>query len=147
MFFKLRKSPLILRNNLNVIFYYFFIFSSFLSFHYVQRFSKFVFFSIILFYLSFLLTLKFSFISSLLIFLLEVFILMLKGVFAKNERGYRLTAKNKRFWSLLILLLSVASISRKLLKTTHTEERIVFTNSESCNIQQFKNLFNSKQII
>ena len=121
MFFKLRKSPLILRNNLNVIFYYFFIFSSFLSFHYVQRFSKFVFFSIILFYLSFLLTLKFSFISSLLIFLLEVFILMLKGVFAKNERGYRLTAKNKRFWSLLILLLSVASISRKLLKTTHTE--------------------------
>ena len=23
---------------------------------------------------------------------------ILKGVFAKNERGYRLTAKNKRFW-------------------------------------------------
>jgi len=38
----------------------------------------------------------------------------LKGVFAKNERGYRLTAINKRFWSLLILLLSVASIRRKL---------------------------------
>ena len=34
----------------------------------------------------------------------------LKGVFAKNERGYRLTAKNKRFWSLLILLLSVAFV-------------------------------------
>ena len=36
---------------------------------------------------------------------------------------------------LLILLLSVASIWRKLLKTTHTEERGVHTNSESCNIQ------------
>ena len=31
----------------------------------------------------------------------------LKGVFAKNERGYRYAAKNKRFWSLLILLLFV----------------------------------------
>ena len=47
----------------------------------------------------------------------------LKGVFAKNERGYRRNAKNKRFRSLLILLLSVASIRRKLLKTTYTEER------------------------
>ena len=47
---------------------------------------------------------------------------ILKGVFAKNERGYRLTAKNNRLWSLLILLLVVASISRKLLKTTYTEE-------------------------
>ena len=45
----------------------------------------------------------------------------LKGVFAKNERGYRLNAIKKRFWSLLILLLSVASIRRKLLKTSHTE--------------------------
>ena len=34
----------------------------------------------------------------------------LKGVFAKNERGYRLNAIKKRFWSLLILLLSVAFI-------------------------------------
>ena len=49
-----------------------------------------------------------------------LFSLTLKGVFTKNERGYRFTAKNKRFWSLLILLLSVASIRRKLLKTTHT---------------------------
>ena len=40
----------------------------------------------------------------------------LKGMFAKNERVYRLTAKNDRFWSLLILLLSVSSIRRKLLK-------------------------------
>ena len=45
----------------------------------------------------------------------------LKGVFAKNERGYRLNAIKKRFWSLLILLLSVGSIRRKLLKTSHTE--------------------------
>ena len=59
----------------------------------------------------------------------------LKGVFAKNERGYRRNAKNKRFRSLLILLLSVASIRRKLLKTIHTKERSVHTNSESCNIQ------------
>ena len=44
-----------------------------------------------------------------------------KGVFAKNERGYIKILK--RFWSLLILLLSVASIRRKLLKTTNTEER------------------------
>ena len=34
----------------------------------------------------------------------------LKGVFAKIERGYRLTAKNKRFWSLLILLLSMTIV-------------------------------------
>ena len=31
----------------------------------------------------------------------------LKGVFAKNEKEYRLTVKYKRFWSLLTLLLSV----------------------------------------
>ena len=35
-------------------------------------------------------------------------VLYLKGVFAKNERGYRLNAIKKRLWSLLILLLSVA---------------------------------------
>ena len=56
----------------------------------------------------------------------------LKGVLAKNERGYRRKAKNKRK---IILLLSVASIRRKLLKTIHTEERSAHTNSESCNIQ------------
>jgi len=44
-------------------------------------------------------------------------------VFAKNKRGYRLTAKSKRFWSLLILFIFAASIKRKLLKTTYTEER------------------------
>ena len=60
---------------------------------------------------------------------------LLKGVFAKNETGYRLNAIKKRFWSLLILLLAVASIRRKLLKTTNTEERSVLTNSERCNIQ------------
>ena len=57
----------------------------------------------------------------------------LKGVFAKNERGYRLNALKKRFWWLLILLLSVALIKRKLLKTTYTEELNVHTNWESCN--------------
>ena len=53
--------------------------------------------------------------------------LRLKGVFAKNERGYRLTAKNYPWLALLILLLSVVSIRRKLLKTTHIEERGVHT--------------------
>ena len=73
----------------------------------------------------------------------------LKGVFAKNERGYRHTAKNKRFWSLLILVLSVTSIRRKLFITTHDKERSVHTNSESCNIQlgSQNNLLKSKQII
>ena len=52
----------------------------------------------------------------------------LKGVFAKNERGYILSAIKKRFWSLLILLLSVASIRRKLLKTSHTEQLSGHTN-------------------
>jgi len=46
----------------------------------------------------------------------------LKGVFAKNEKGYRVTSKNIWWRLLLILLLSVASIRRKLLKTTYTEE-------------------------
>ena len=35
----------------------------------------------------------------------------------KWKGGYRLNAIKKRFWSLLILLLSVASIRKKLLKT------------------------------
>ena len=61
-------------------------------------------------------------------------IMSLKGVFAKNERGYRLNAIKKRFWSLLIFLLYVASIWRKLLKTSYTEERSVRTNWERCNI-------------
>ena len=59
----------------------------------------------------------------------------LKGVFAKNERGYRLNAIKKRFWSLLILLLSVKPIRRKLLKTTYAEGCSVHANSESCNIR------------
>ena len=36
---------------------------------------------------------------------------------------------------LLILLPSVASIIKKLIKTTHAKERSVHTNSESCNIK------------
>ena len=58
----------------------------------------------------------------------------LKGVSAKNERGYRLNAIKKRFWSILISLQSVASIRRKLLKTTNTEERSIHTNSEIYNM-------------
>ena len=56
-------------------------------------------------------------------------------VFAKNERGYK--------------ALSVASIRRKLLKITFTEECSVHTNSESCNIRlgSKENQFNSHQII
>ena len=53
----------------------------------------------------------------------------LKGSVSEKSK-----AKNNRFWSLLIFILSVASIRRKLFKTTHTEERSVHTNSESCNI-------------
>ena len=57
---------------------------------------------------------------------------VLKGVFAKNDRGYRLNAIKKRFSSLLILLLSVASIRRKLLKTTNRIKPIppfIFANT------------------
>ena len=43
--------------------------------------------------------------------------------------------RKKSFWSLPILLAYVVHIRRKLLKTTHAEERRVHTNSESCNIQ------------
>ena len=39
-----------------------------------------------------------------------------KGGFAKNEREYRLKSKNYQWWTLWILLLSVNSIRRKLLK-------------------------------
>ena len=46
--------------------------------------------------------------------LCKIFIIDLKGVFAKNERGYRLTEKYGRWCPLLILLLSVASTRRKL---------------------------------
>ena len=60
---------------------------------------------------------------------------LLKGVFAKNDLEYWLPAKNNRVWSLLILLLSVVSIRRKLLKTAYTEDRSFHINWESCNIQ------------
>ena len=78
----------------------------------------------------------------------RIFMIFLKGVFAKNERGCRLNAIKKRFWSPLILLLSVASVRRKLLKTTYTEECNVHTNWESCNtwLGSYKNPFNFKQI-
>ena len=53
------------------------------------------------------------------------------GSVRENEIGYGLTANNNSFSSLLILLLSFASIRRKLLKTTYTEEQSINTNSES----------------
>ena len=65
----------------------------------------------------------------------RLFSIYLKVVFAKNKRGYRLNATTERFWMLLILLLSVASIRRKLLKTSHDEYLSVHTNWENCNIR------------
>ena len=56
----------------------------------------------------------------------------LKGVFVKMKGGIGL--RRKIIDGDLILLLFVASIRRKLLETTHTEERSVYTISESCNI-------------
>jgi len=43
----------------------------------------------------------------------------------KNEMGYRLMEENKPFWSVLILLLSVASIRRKKRLMLKPEERSV----------------------
>ena len=50
------------------------------------------------------------------------FVSCFKGSVREKSKGYNLTAKKKRFWSLLILLLSIASIRRKLLTTNYTEE-------------------------
>ena len=44
-----------------------------------------------------------------------------KGSVREKWKGHLLNAIKQRFWSLLILLLSVASIRRKLIKTSHTE--------------------------
>ena len=63
-------------------------------------------------------------------------------MFAKNERGYRLMAINKRFWSLLILLLLVTSIRRKLIKTTYTKKRRVHKNLESCKFNSDRKIIN-----
>ena len=54
----------------------------------------------------------------------------------KCEGGKWLTAKNNRFWLLLILFLSVASIRRKLIKTTFTEAHSVHTNSDLLTIYE-----------
>ena len=43
----------------------------------------------------------------------SLFNFYLKGVFAKNKRGYMLTAKNKRFWSLLILYTSICCVYKE----------------------------------
>ena len=77
-----------------------------------------------------------------------------KGVFVKNERGYRLTAKNNRFRSLLILLPYVTSIRRKLLKNDLYRityeldvESIQIEKVATNNSDRKKNLFHIKQII
>ena len=69
----------------------------------------------------------------------------LKGVFSKNYKGYRLTAKNKCFWLLLILFLSVAFIRKKLVKNDSHRRN---TNSNKFRKLQYstrivKNQFNS----
>ena len=72
--------------------------------------------------------------------LLEFFFLF-KGSVCKKERGFRLTAKNTRFSSLLILLLSFASIKRKLLK------RRIMKNVASIQIQKDANLQYTSQMV
>ena len=100
--------------------------------------SQFRFFQIekylVTFFYCFLISLINYYLCIFIIFLL-ISLLRLKGVFAKNKRGYRLNAIRKRFWSPLILLLSDASIRRKLTKTSHTEERSAHTNWGSWNIR------------
>ena len=51
---------------------------------------------------------------------------------AKNEREYRFTSNWIRYWSLIILLLSVVSLRRTLLKTTHPKNFRPNANSRSC---------------
>ena len=51
-------------------------------------------------------------------------------------------AKNKRFIIATNLTISVASIIRKLLKTTHDEEHRFHTNSDSCNINSDRKIIN-----
>ena len=64
-----------------------------------------------------------------------------KGSVRKNEKGpIQVTAKNKRFWSLLILILSVASIRRKLLNTTHAEETEINISKSNSRIIKIKNI-------
>ena len=50
--------------------------------------------------------------------------LLCAAVFTKMKGDISLLRKNKRFLLVLFQLLSVASIGRKLLNITHTEERI-----------------------
>ena len=54
----------------------------------------------------------------------------LKGVFAKNERWYKHTTKNKFFWLLLILLLSFASIRK------NCQKRLMLNNVASTLIEK-----------
>ena len=70
-------------------------------------------------------------------------------MFDKNEREYRLTTKINHLLSLLILRLSVASLRRKLLKTSYTEERSVHINLKVAIYDSNSkiNQFDFKQII
>ena len=65
----------------------------------------------------------------------------IKGILAYVEKFSMVIATNLTF--------IVASIRRKWLKTTHTEVRSIYKNSESCNIRlrSLKNQFHFKQII
>ena len=58
--------------------------------------------------------------------------------------GIALRRKIIAFWLQKIFLLLVASIRRKLLKTTHAEERSVHIHSESCSDRKIINLIPNK---
>ena len=51
-------------------------------------------------------------ITNIIICVLGKILSFLKGVFSKNEKGYRLTVKNRMVIAAIILLKSVASIRR-----------------------------------
>jgi len=57
----------------------------------------------------------------------------------KNERVYRLISDWIRYQSLIILLLSVASMRKKKVKTTHIEERKTLTNPRSHSDRKYFN--------
>ena len=67
-------------------------------------------------------------------------IIILMGVFTKNEREYRFTSKNFLWGLLLILLLSVGSIRRKLLKTNHIQiQKVAILYSDRMKINLIPN--------
>ena len=66
---------------------------------------------------------------------IDIQFIIFKGSVREKWKGYRLNAIKKSVWSLLILLLSVASIRKKLIKTSYTEERSAHTIWGSWNIR------------